>query len=99
MRLIDADNIKTEDVIGGQNEFANDIRTSMKDLINSQPTAYDVDKVVNELEHWKTEFENKMWAEPWNAQYSESVNTYSHAIDIVKAGGINENNKDNQEKL
>lgn len=50
MRLIDADKINPSDVIGGNNEFASDIRKAMQDLIDSQPTAYDVDKAIKQLE-------------------------------------------------
>lgn len=57
MRLIDADKINPSDVIGGNNEFASDIRKAMQDLIDSQPTAYDVDKVVKQLEEYKGEAE------------------------------------------
>lgn len=49
MRLIDADKINPSDVIGGNNEFASDIRKAMQDLIDSQPTAYDVDKVIEKI--------------------------------------------------
>ncbi len=57
MRLIDADKINPSDVIGGNNEFASDIRKAMQDLIDIQPTAYDVDKVVKQLEEYKGEAE------------------------------------------
>lgn len=32
MRLIDADRINIKDVIGGNSEFANDVRIAMQDL-------------------------------------------------------------------
>lgn len=57
MRLIDADKINPSDVIGGNNEFASDIRKAMQDLIDSQPTAYDMDKVIEQLEEYKSEAE------------------------------------------
>lgn len=50
MRLIDADSIEVKDVIGGDSEFANDVRKAMQVLIDSQPTAYDVDKVIKQIE-------------------------------------------------
>lgn len=49
MRLIDADKTNPSDVIGDNNEFASDIRKAMQDLIDSQPTAYDVDKVIDKI--------------------------------------------------
>lgn len=50
MRLIDADSIEVKDVIGEDSEFANDVRKAMQILIDSQPTAYDVDKVIKQIE-------------------------------------------------
>lgn len=41
MRLIDADKINPSDVIDGNNEFADDIRKAIQDLIDIQPTACD----------------------------------------------------------
>ena len=38
MRLIDADKINFEEVIGGKSDFAEEIRNSMKELIDKQPT-------------------------------------------------------------
>jgi methylthioribose-1-phosphate isomerase len=99
MRLIDADNINTEDVIGGQNEFANDIRMAMKDLINSQPTAYDVDNVIEKLEKRLSYYSNKI--DETKIDITEDirhVNYYDYkgrgkgiieAIEIIKRGGTN----------
>lgn len=50
MRLIDADKIDFNDVFGGQSKFAKDIRKATQSLIDSQPTAYDVDEVIKKLE-------------------------------------------------
>jgi hypothetical protein len=71
MRLIDADNINARDVIGGENEFANDIREAVKDLIDRQPTVYDVDKVCREL---------------LDARLSDNMLDCYNAIHIVKRG-------------
>lgn len=51
MRLIDADSINPADVIGGASEFATDIRKAMQDLIDSQPTAFDPNKIVGQLKN------------------------------------------------
>jgi hypothetical protein len=84
MRLIDADKINVEDVIGGKSEFANDIRAAMKDLIDEQSTAYDVDKVVEEIQTYESsEFIRRCYDE--NLIYKDA------AIDIVKRGGVNDN--------
>lgn len=50
MRLIDADKIDFGEVFKGESDFARDVRASAKELIDRQPTAYDVDKVVKQLE-------------------------------------------------
>lgn len=67
--------------------------------INEQPTAYDVEKVVAELEYQKEHFEKDRtyWADhTWkdNVVYcnwdlsDKKVNCYESAIDIVKAGWV-----------
>lgn len=50
-------------------------------LIEEQPTAYDVEKVVAELEEEKT-----MAYDNWDG--GSSYKAYSQAIDIVKRGGV-----------
>lgn len=49
MRLIDADKIDFNEVFKGQSDFARDTREAAQSLIDSQPTAYDVDKVVEQI--------------------------------------------------
>ena len=49
MRLIDADKINFEEVFGGQSDFAKDIRESAQNLIDRQPTAFDKEKVIDQL--------------------------------------------------
>ena len=50
MRLIDADKIDFGEVfIGASSDFAKDTREAAQNLIDAQPTAYDVDKVVERL--------------------------------------------------
>ena len=50
MRLIDADKIDFREMFKGESDFAKDTREAAKELIDNQPTAYDVDKVVEQLE-------------------------------------------------
>lgn len=76
MRLIDADAINFEEVFGGQSDFAKDLRKAAQELIRSQPTAFDKEKVIEEL----------TWHE--NALESGVVKGLFIAIDIVKKGGI-----------
>lgn len=53
-------------------------------LINRQPTAYDPDKVVEQLEN-----ERKFWENAYDSNLGkEKARSYEHAIEIVKGGGI-----------
>ena len=49
MRLIDADKIDFNEVFKGESDFARDTREAAQMLINAQPTAFNVDKVVEQL--------------------------------------------------
>lgn len=80
MRLIDADKINPRDVIGGESEFANDIRKAMQDLVDSQPTAYDANKIINELEKEFKKYYGTNWDE---APY------LVRTLEIIKVGGEN----------
>lgn len=94
MRLIDADALM--DYIKAEN-IGNGIRNGQKDIIdaiNEQPTAYDADKVVEQLE------DEKEFSYADFDRYVEEVNPYldseyddffnkgiERAIEVVKAGG------------
>ena len=52
MRLIDADKIDFNEVFVGASEFAQDTRNAAQMLIDNQPTAFDLDKVVEQLENY-----------------------------------------------
>ena len=55
----------------------------VKAWLNNQPTAYDVDKVVEQLED-----ERKFWENAYDSNLGkEKARSYEHAIEIVKAGG------------
>ena len=77
MRLIDADKlikyIKICDIGNGINHG----QKEFIDCINLQPTAYDIDKVIKDLEDWTINgtFEN------------HDIVASKNAIDIVKVGG------------
>lgn len=81
MRLIDADKINPKDVVMGNSEFAKDIKKAMQDLIDSQPTAYDIDKVIEQLENRSTLSRPIGWSK------SYEIVTLDEAKEIVKAGG------------
>ena len=94
MRLIDADKLM-EDIIkickcqpyleGMQSEIV-----YIQDVVDEQPTAFDVDKVVSELEDYK------MWKELliYDLDFRERQ-IIKRALEIVWKGGIDENKKDN----
>lgn len=91
MRLIDADEINFNEVFVGASEFAQDTRNAAQMLINRQPTAYDVDKVVEQL---KTARDGYSTAQLMTATNDELVKRFiakekamNLAIEIVKAGG------------
>ncbi len=77
MRLIDADKIDFGKVFIGASDFAKDTREAAQKLIDEQPTAYDVDKVVEKLEKGIEE----------SALVTLKA-AFKVAIDIVKFGGI-----------
>lgn len=87
MRLIDADEFKDYIIDSLESyklltdeyrDFAREIiRGFLKDL-DAQPTAYDIDKVIKQLEDYAIEFE----AFGICSDYVE----LSHAIEIVKGG-------------
>lgn len=88
MRLIDADKINPKDVVMGNSEFAKDIKKAMQDLIDSQPTAYDINKVIEQLETRRSLLE--VAKIPKSAR-SAANTAYSLAIGDIREGGINEN--------
>ena len=79
MRLIDADKIDFGKVFIGTSDFTKDTREAAQNLIDSQPTAHDVDKVVEELkEEFKKYYGNQFDKAPYLV----------NSIKIVKSGGI-----------
>lgn len=87
MRLIDADKLlnKIDAYMCGSQDVM-----FVKELIKEQPTAFDVDKVVEQLE----ETREKDIPRINNTTTKRDEKVYklamSYAIDIVKAGGIDE---------
>lgn len=79
MRLIDADNL----VFNGRQYNSSQMKAIL-DFVDAQPTAYDPDKVVEQLKKdGYTETQNDM--DPFDP--SEVVNLES-AIEIVEGGGV-----------
>lgn len=83
MRLIDADKIDFNEVFVGASEFAQYTRNAAQMLIDKQSTAYDVNKVVKQLEERSKEYNSglRLHGKPENMRTDE-------AIEIVKAGGL-----------
>ena len=81
-RLIDADKL-IEDVLNSMPTGS--ARGVFRAFIEEQPTAFDVDKVVSELEDYK------MWKELliYDLDFRERQ-IIKRALEIVKRGGIND---------
>ena len=75
-RLIDADKIDFNEVFVGASEFAQDTRNAAQMLIDNQPTAYDVEAVVEQLDTYITKLVGR------NAALYQTV------MQIVKGGGV-----------
>ena len=79
MRLIDADNLQ----FNGRNYNKRQMNAIL-DFVDAQPTAYDPDKVVEQLEN-----ERKFWENAYNRNLGkEKARSYERAIEIVKGGGV-----------
>lgn len=104
-RLIDADKLiedleKIHITVNGMRSgksFTIDIleryEEEIKKTINNQPTAYDVDKVVGKLKHRRYMlFENlkQVTSYSYEDEIIENIRHYEYAINIVKAGGIDD---------
>ena len=93
-RLIDADKL-IEDVLNSMPTGS--ARGVFRAFIEEQPTAFDVDKLVSELErkrdyHYKqmeeVDFENDIYAQHiFDEEHNRGIGL-NEAIEIVKAGGV-----------
>nr|DAI61123.1 MAG TPA: hypothetical protein [Caudoviricetes sp.] len=89
-RLIDAETLKQElyqqwfmDILLTQKR-SDDMFYALAQKIDQQPTAYDTDKVVEQLEN-----ERKFWENAYDSNLGkEKARSYEHAIEIVKGGGV-----------
>ena len=78
MRLIDADNFLKRFEKMCETELDNVIATILRGALINEPTAYDIDKVVEELSN----------ADPQEMMSKEQINVLNYAIEIVKQGGV-----------
>ena len=78
----EADKIDFNEVFVGASEFAQDTRNAAQMLIDNQPTAFDLDKVMEQLEN------RSALARPvgWSKAYE--IIMLKDAIEIVKGGGV-----------
>lgn len=102
MRLIDADELRkqlsTMCPLYATDEYdycTKDILDKVDDLVQKQPTAYDVDKVVEQLEQQKNQYfrrsdeiKNRFGENFENHRLFSKACSYDNAIQIVKSGGI-----------
>lgn len=86
-RLIDADKIDFNEVFVGTSEFAQDTRNAAQMLIDNQQTAFDVDKVVEQLETRKTKA-TTLQKEKISEYFEGETDAFEFAIKIVKEGGV-----------
>ena len=95
MRLIDADKLM-QDIRNTITEQSSTI--DWLNLINRQPTAYDVDAVVKQLEEEKNLHKRMIKYEQKNGTFTEefqarrAVEVLERAIEIVKGGGVDGEN-------
>ena len=87
MRLIDADKLlnKIDAYMCGSQDVM-----FVKELIKEQPTAFDVDKVVKQLEESYFLTESTFDDDGWCNDDSEEVVNLNEAIEIVRRCGIDE---------
>lgn len=92
MKLIDAGLLL--DNLSGRLESMNDY-DAVKDVINNMPTAYDVDKIVEQLEGAKWEIASGDYCKNINDKESCSHKDCfkccaEYLIEIVKGGGVDD---------
>lgn len=89
MRLIDADKLRT---ILTDEECPCTLQTVLIGIIDAQPTAYDVDKVVKHLETARDGYSTAKCMTATNVElvkrFIAKEKAMNLAIEIVKAGGI-----------
>lgn len=85
MRLIDADAIKWDKC---EDADGNPVYVLDKRDIDAQPTAYDLDKVLEQLEYQKSIWNHDEVADQKMVEAKQKA--YDMAIKIVKGGGVDE---------
>lgn len=90
MRLIDAEKLKENCKITG--DFINNFQcvdlATLETVIDNQPTAYDVDKVVAELEKMADKANDNIMVSEQPQYHDGYEDGVLAAIQIVKGGGV-----------
>ena len=85
-RLIDADYFKEQIVaVTLKNNLDTDKAMPLLELIATQPTAFDIEKVVAELEEWTFNADINIGD---GTIMNHNLITSKNAIDIVRKGGV-----------
>nr|DAP94551.1 MAG TPA: hypothetical protein [Caudoviricetes sp.]DAQ95223.1 MAG TPA: hypothetical protein [Caudoviricetes sp.] len=89
MGLIDADALKEYCMCASKSDddFRRVSLATLASVIDAQPTAYDVDKVMEQLEDYGNEEMCYYKNTPYEKCIEECINK---AIEIVKGGGVDE---------
>ena len=85
MRLVDVDKL-----IETLNRLEIPFNADINNIIISQPTAYNVDKVIEQLEKSHFHTESTFDDDGYCNDDSEEVVNLNEAIEIIKRGGIDE---------
>ena len=89
MRLIDADlqYDKLADELKWLMQYGDDVYLAVTEALRKEPTAYDIDKVVEELESAENYYYHDKFDEEGDLIMFKSIEQ-SVAIEIVKQGGV-----------
>ena len=75
-------------ILNGKQIFSDDAKDTVLRIIKEQPTAYDIDKVVEELYEKRTEI---LLSNDYECEIiNYCLDNFDKAIEIVKEGGKNE---------
>ncbi len=92
MRLIDADDLQTRLYkLMEQGELSFEVFGEVESVLDEQPTAYDVDKVVEKVESRKRILEV---AKIPKAAKAAASNAFMMSLEDIKSGGIEQKKED-----
>ncbi len=92
MRLIDADDLQTRLYkLMEQGKLSFEVFGEVESILDEQPTAYDVDKVVEKVESRKRILEV---AKIPKAAKAAASNAFMMSLEDIKSGGIEQKKKD-----